>query len=76
MKALFKETKQKRFFQQKHGGEICYALVWFEGKKYNYIIEGGNEFARMVNLDTMRKWTLEEPKKVENLYALIKKNRP
>jgi hypothetical protein len=76
LKALFKETNRKRFFQQKHGGEICYAVVWFEGKRNNYIIEGSNDFARMVNLDSMRKWTLEEPKKIEALYALIKKNSP
>ncbi|AKQ45591.1 hypothetical protein TH63_07910 [Rufibacter radiotolerans] len=76
LKAIFKEANRKRFFQQKHGGEICYAVVWFKGNKYNYIIEGGNDFARMVNLNTMRKWTLEEPMKIEALYALIKKNRP
>ncbi|WP_181304474.1 hypothetical protein [Rufibacter sp. XAAS-G3-1] len=76
LKALFKETKEKRFFQQKHGGEICYAVVWFEGNKYNYIIEGTTDFARMVNLSTRRKWTLEEPKKVEALHALVKKNWP
>jgi hypothetical protein len=76
LKVLFKETKGKRFLQQKHGGEICYAVIWFEGNKYNYIIEGNKDFARMVNLNTMRKWALEEPQKVEALYALVKKHWP
>ncbi|MBA9078661.1 hypothetical protein [Rufibacter quisquiliarum] len=55
LKALFGEIKSKRFFQQKHGGEICYAVVWFEGNKYNYIFESGDNFAKVVNLNTMRK---------------------
>jgi hypothetical protein len=76
LKSLFKDTKKKRFFQQKHGGEICYAVVWFEGKKSNYIIEGNNDFIRLVNLNTMRKWTLEEPGKVEALNELLKKYWP
>ncbi|WP_205503729.1 hypothetical protein [Rufibacter psychrotolerans] len=76
LNALFKETKAKRFFQQKHGGEICYAVVWFKGNKYNYIIESSNDFGRMVNLSTMRKWTLNEPEKLKALHDIIKKNWP
>jgi hypothetical protein len=72
LKELFSESKRKRYLQQKHGGEIYYAIVWFEGKKYNYIIEGSNSFARMINLNNMRKWTVNEPEKIKGLNDLLK----
>jgi hypothetical protein len=53
-KRFFGDTKKKRFFQQKYGGEICYALDWYGGRRYRYVIEGSSSWARKVNLDTMR----------------------
>lgn len=73
LKELFSDSKRKRYLQQKHGGEIYYAIVWFEGKKYNYIIEGSNSFARMINLNTMSKWTIKEPEKIKDISDLVKK---
>lgn len=73
LKELFNGSKRKRYLQQKHGGEIFYAIVWFDGEKYNYIIEDSNSFARMINLNTMRKWTVKEPEKIKGLNSLVKK---
>lgn len=73
LKEFFSESKSKRYLQQKHGIEIYYAIVWLEGKKYNYIIEGSDSFARMINLNTMRKWTVHEPDKINGLNNLVKK---
>ncbi|NDK57007.1 hypothetical protein [Pontibacter fetidus] len=76
LKSIFVATKPKRFLQQKHGGEIIYAVVWFMGTKYNYIVEGDDNFARMVNLNTMRKWILNDPTKIASLHVLLMKNNP
>jgi hypothetical protein len=73
LKAIFREIKQRRFFQTKHGGAICYGIVWYEGRKYRYLFEGFETENRMrvVNMDTMKKWLLDAPEKVEKLRSLI-----
>ena len=76
LQELFRGTKNRRYFQQKHGGEIMFTIVWFEGRKYNYVIELSDDYARMVNLDKMRKWSIKELKKVTDLRTLIQKNWP
>ena len=76
LQELFRGAKKRRYFQQKHGGNIIYTIVWFEGRKYIYVIELSDDFARMVNLDIMRKWSINDPKKLTDLRTLINKNLP
>lgn len=74
VKRIFQKTNHKRFYQQKHAGEIYYALIWYGGKSTRYIIEGDSNWTRLVNLDTMRKWTLNQPERVKDFKTIISKN--
>ena len=74
VKRIFQQANRKRFFQQKHAGDICYALVWCGGKRSRCIIEGNGSWRRLVNLDTMRKWTLNQPERIEDFQKIMDKN--
>gem|GEM_PF-6036596 len=73
LKAVFSGIKQRKFFQTKHGGAICYGIIWYEGRKYRCLFEGLETENRMrvVNMDTMKQWLLEAPEKVKKLRSLI-----
>jgi NCAIR mutase (PurE)-related protein len=58
LKDIFSQTKNKRFYQQKHAGQTCYAIVFDGGKKYEFTIESTDNFRRLVNLTTMRSLTV------------------
>jgi hypothetical protein len=73
LKAIFSEIKGRKFFQTKHGGTICYGIIWNEGRKYRYLFESLETENRMrvVNMDTRKQWLLEAPEKVKKLRSLI-----
>ncbi len=59
MRDIFAKTKNKRFYQQKHGGPECYALIFKNGRRYNYVFEGTDKWGRLINLTKRRSLTID-----------------
>lgn len=74
LKNFLKNTKRKRLFQQKYGGEICYLIVYHSGHKKRYVASISSEFYFLDDLDSMKRWKIENVKDRELFYNLIKKN--
>jgi len=76
LKDIFTNTKRKKYLQQKHGGVICYAIVYNKGQKNIFAFESSLEFGRLVDLTNMKHWKLENQDKEgqKRLYKIIRKN--
>jgi hypothetical protein len=73
---IFKDTKPKKYIQQKHGIYLCYAIGFIKGQKNIFVVESTLEYGRLINLTTMKRWTIKDQEKTKRLQELIKKNWP
>ena len=71
---LLNNIPRKKLFQQKYGGEICYAIVYNAGRKDRFVFWISQDLCFVDNLDTMRRWVLKDAETNKMFYELIKKN--
>ncbi|MCC6684167.1 MAG: hypothetical protein IT247_03760 [Bacteroidia bacterium] len=74
LKDILKTTRGRKLMQQKYGGEICYIIVFHSGQKNRYAAYISSELSFLDDLDSMRRWKIENVKDRERFYNLIKKN--
>jgi hypothetical protein len=73
---IFKKAKRKKLFQQKYGRGICYILIYKSVHKSISIIYSSQEIGFVDNLDTMKRWIVNDTTDKRRLYEIIRKNWP
>ncbi len=71
---ILSKTNRGIYMQQKHGGDGRFAIIYYKGLKYFFVIEASLEFGRLVNLSTGKRWTLKMSTDKMRLYEWVQKN--
>lgn len=73
LQSFVNSAKNKRLFQKKYGGPICYILAYSNGESKRLVATSTESEFWLDNLDLMRFTYTNDPKEVEQLNQLFKK---
>lgn len=73
IKELFSDSKQKKYFQQKHGGELFLGFVFLKGQKYKIAISSRSNFTHFVNLSEYRNLKIQDSIKASKFNSILLK---
>lgn len=68
---LFVDTKLKKYFQQKHGGQLLLGFVYINGQKYKCAISNYPNATHFVNLSDHKHLILVDSVKVAKVNAIL-----
>lgn len=73
LNSFIKDTKRKKLFQQKYGGEICYALIYSNNTFYECVISSStfSEHFVLHNLGQMYRYSTTDSIIVNQLEKMI-----
>lgn len=66
-------SKDKRLFQKKYGGQICYIVAYTDGQSRRFVAASTDSDFWLDNLDQMRYRHTNDQSQVERLNKMIKK---
>ncbi len=73
IKNISADTKQKRYFQQKHGGKLLLGFVYVNGQKYKCAISNNPNYIQFVNLSDRRQIFIQDTLKSIKINAILNK---
>lgn len=71
---LISSIKNRKLFQQKYGGEICYMIIYQNGEKNIFVTYISKDYCLLDDLNKMRRWKIVDSKDIEKFYDLTNKN--
>lgn len=73
IKNILADTKQKKYFQQKHGGKLLLGFVYVNGQKYKCAISNHPNYIHFVNLSEHRQIMLRDTLKSKDINTILNK---
>ena len=71
IKNILADTKQKKYFQQKHGGKLLLGFVYVNGQKYKCAISNHPNYIHFVNFTDRKQIILQDTAKSIKINTIL-----
>jgi hypothetical protein len=71
---ILSNIRNRKLFQQKYGGDLCYLIVYQQGIRKRYVAYISTDYCFLDDLDAMRRWKIKTTDDIEKFHDLINKN--
>lgn len=71
LNSFITSTKRKKLFQQKYGGEVCYALIYLDNTFFRCVITTYPKYFAVDNLSQMHRYSTTDSVKIKQLKKMI-----